>query len=127
MYYKQFLGKSASLSQDDLDRVEDGGQVVRHGNTPVIRWYQKGLNYYTYKIRHDNEADGTMSFGKYGVVRNNSYRLTLNSVSGAGMPWYPAPGDDNHLPGDPIDQTAGYLGISVSVGEWILWENGFGI
>ena len=117
----------ATLLQEDLDRVAYGGQAVRSDHSPVIRWHQKGLSYYTYEIRHDNEADGMLAFGKYGVVRNNFYRLTLNSVSGAGTPWYPEPGDNGHQGGDPIDQTAGYLGISVSVGEWILWETNFGI
>ncbi len=117
----------ATLTQEDLDKVADGGQVVRSGHSAVIRWHQKGLSYYTAEIRHDNEADGTLAFGKYGVVRNNFYRLTLSSVSGAGTPWYPEPGDNGHQSGDPIDQTAGYLGISVSVGKWILWETDLGI
>lgn len=116
-----------SLTQEHLDKVTDGGQVVKNGQNPVIRWYQKGLNYYYYEIRHDNEADGTMAFAKYGVVRNNLYRLTLNLVSGPGTPWYPDLNDGDPDPQDPIDEEAGYLGLSVSVNEWILWEKGFGI
>ncbi len=117
----------ASLQPDQLDKVEEGGQVVKNGANPVIRWYQKGRNYYDYEIRHDDQADGTMAFAKYGVVRNNFYRLTLNSVGGPGTPWYPELSDEEIDPQEPIDEATGYLGLSVSVGEWILWESNFGI
>ncbi len=117
----------STLGQSHLDQVTAGGELSKDAAGGIVRWYKGGLNYYTYEIRHDNEADGAMAFGKYGVVRNNYYRLTLNSVGAAGTPWYPEFGDPEPDPGDPIDQEAGYLGISVSVGEWILWENTFGV
>lgn len=123
-------GDFASLTQADLDVIPNGGDVVKDGADPVIRWYQNGRNYYYYEIRHDNEKDGTMLFSKYGVVRNNSYRLTLESVSGAGTPWYPDlvnPGDGDPDPQEPIDQEAGYLGISVETAPWILWQTGMHI
>lgn len=65
-----------------------------------------------------------MDFGKYGIVRNNWYSLTLSSVNGAGTPWYPEiikPGPGDPDPTDPIDQEAGYLGIEVQLAPWILW------
>jgi hypothetical protein len=71
-----------------------------------------------------------MEFGKYGVVRNNWYNLTLNSVSGPGTPWYPDivnPGDGDPDPYDPIDEGEGYLGITVSAQPWIIWETGMSI
>lgn len=116
----------ATLTQADLDQIPNGGEVIKNGKDVVIRWYQKGLNYYYYEIRHDNENEAEMAFGKYGVVRNNWYSLTLGEVKGAGTPWYPdinnpGPGDPN--PKDPIDTSAGYLGITVEVAKWILWGN----
>ncbi len=121
----------ADLDASDLEDIENGGDVMKKTNdkTP-IRWYQGGRNYYYYEIRHDNERDGTMLFSKYGVVRNNSYKLTLNEVSGAGTPWYPDlvnPGDGDPKPEDPIDTASGFLGITVEVNPWIVWETGFGI
>lgn len=71
-----------------------------------------------------------MDFGKYGVVRNNWYQLTLGSVNGAGTPWYPDPnnpGPGDPDPEDPIDQSAGYLGITVKTAPWVIWENEIGI
>ena len=105
--------------------ISSGGELAKGTkDEPNIRWYQGGLCYYYYEIRHDNETVEDMGFGKYGVVRNNSYLLTLNSVSGPGTPWYPDidnPGPGDPDPKDPIDQS-GILGIEVSVADWILWE-----
>uniref|UniRef100_S0DGS1 Fimbrial subunit protein C-terminal domain-containing protein n=2 Tax=termite gut metagenome TaxID=433724 RepID=S0DGS1_9ZZZZ len=118
----------ADLTTDELAAVQDGGEVMKGEN--MIRWYQGGQNYYYYEIRHDNEADGTMAFGKYGVVRNNWYNLTLNNVSGPGTPWYPDinnPGPGDPDPENPIDDEVGYLGITVSVAKWIVWDTGFNI
>ncbi|MBR1450010.1 MAG: fimbria major subunit [Prevotella sp.] len=41
--------------------------------------FREGRMYYTYKIKHDETHT-------YGVVRNNAYNLTLNSLSGIGRP-----------------------------------------
>ncbi|MDR2936018.1 MAG: Mfa1 family fimbria major subunit [Rikenellaceae bacterium] len=115
------------LTQTQLDKIANGGQVVKDGNNPVIRWYQKGQCYYSYEVRHDNETEVSMAFAKYGVVRNNWYDLTLNSVKGPGTPWYPQstdPGDGDPDPRDDIDKQAGYLGVSVKINPWIIWTTG---
>ena len=132
------------LTETDLLAVQNGGEVVKDENG-CIRWYQNGLNYYYYEMRHDNTTEVTMDNYKYGVVRNNWYVLTLNSVSGPGTPWYPSinpdpdpahpeypdpkpdpkdPDNPTPDPEDPIDQEYGYLGISVNVAPWIYWTNG---
>ena len=67
-----------------------------------------------------------MALGKYGVVRNNWYKLTLGLVKGPGTPWFPDidnPGPGDPDPDDPIDTSTGYLGITVEVAPWIIWEN----
>ena len=120
------VSKFSDLTEGDLNGIPNGGQVIKDGKDDVIRWYQEGLCYYYYMIRHDNTLNDEMVFGKYGVVRNNWYSLTLNSVGGPGSPWYPEannPGPGDPDPKDPIDEAAGYLGITVSVAPWIVWEN----
>ncbi|WP_455639852.1 Mfa1 family fimbria major subunit [Parabacteroides sp.] len=115
-----------ALTKDHLEKVPNGGELIREGDKNVIRWYQRGLCYYYYIFRHDNEANEEMEFGKYGVVRNNWYSLTLGSVNGPGTPWYPDPnnpGPGDPDPKDPIDEAAGYLGITVSTAPWVIWEN----
>lgn len=120
----------ATLTPEMLDEVDNGGERVKDGTTPVIRWFQKGLCYYYYEIRHDNETSASMAFGKYGVVRNNWYNLAVNDVSGPGTPWYPDiihPGEGDPDPNDPIDDAVGYIGISVQIAPWIIWQNNMNI
>ena len=123
------------LTQVDLDNVPNGGEQLKREHNPantggnagnMIRWYQDGLSYYYYEIRHDNEATTTNGFAKYGMVRNNWYSLTLGKVNGAGTPWYPDvtdPGPGDPDPTDPIDDTEGFLGMDIEVGPWIIWSN----
>ena len=120
----------ATLTVGDLAKIDNGGEVLKEGKKDIIRWYKDGLCYYYYEIRHNNETTVEMDFAKYGVVRNNWYSLTLGTVGGPGTPWYPDidnPGPGDPDPETPIDQAAGYLGITVTVGPWILWENEIGI
>ena len=120
------------LTQAQLDAItEHGGEVAKVPVSGVgIRWFQNSVNYWFYEIRHDQEITGTMAFGKYGVVRNNWYNLTLNEVSGFGTPWYPdliEPGDGDPQPEDPIDSKYGYIGITITPANWIVWDTGFKI
>jgi len=131
-YYTNVLQQSlsasdfSSLTTGHLSAVSNGGEVIKDGKNAVIHWYQGGLNYYYYEIRHA-DTDAHMAFGKYGVVRNNWYSLTLNSVSGPGTPWYPDidnPGPGDPDPTDPIDEESGYLGIDIQTAPWIIWDRG---
>lgn len=106
-----------TLTQAHLNGIANGGEETK-GDSQGLRWYQGGLCYYFYVLRHDNTANmPAMALGKYGVVRNNWYDLNLTKVNGAGTPWYPTPG-----PG-PIDELNGYLGITVNVAPWVYWSN----
>lgn len=53
-----------------------------------IRCYDQGVNYYAVPIRHflDDVAPQDDSYGRYGIVRGNEYRFSLQSVSAAGSP-----------------------------------------
>ena len=120
----------SALTEDFLKDIPNGGELIKDKKEDVIRWYQNGLCYHYYEIRHDDETTQDMDFGKYGVVRNNWYSLTLGSVNGPGTPWYPDPnnpGPGDPDPEDPIDEAAGYLGITVKTAPWIIWENEIGI
>ena len=78
-------GDFASLTQTILDdsNIQNGGELCKKEG--CIYWYPKSLNYYYYEIRHDNAANSYMEYGKYGVVRNNYYTLTLTKVNGNGI------------------------------------------
>lgn len=54
-----------------------------------IDFYDDGICYYTWWIRHSNNANANDDIMRYGIVRNNWYRLTVNSIKGL-----PSGGDD---------------------------------
>lgn len=113
----------ASLKEADLAAVSNGGEVLKEGREDIIRWYQDGLCYYYYEIVHDNETQVEQDFGKYGVVRNNWYALTLGSVDGPGTPWYPD--IDEPGPGDPTPRTRSTArAIWASRSRWLRGSSG---
>lgn len=97
-----------------------------------IQKYDKGVCYYEAFIRHfTNEeggydtswsigADGygVQQLGRYGVVRNNWYKLTLNSIKQPGEPTIP---DDKEV---PVDTETAYIDCDVSIVAWALREHG---
>ena len=97
-------GSFALLTQTILDdnNIKNGGELCKKEG--CIYWYPKSLNYYYYEIRHDNAANSYMEYGKYGVVRNNYYTLTLTKVNGNGTPWYPGGGPEDPDEEEDIDK-----------------------
>ena len=101
--------------------------LYRSEKEGCIYWYPKSLNYYYYEIRHDNAANSYMEYGKYGVVRNNYYTLTLTKVNGNGTPWYPGGGPEDPDEEEDIDKKGAYLHFEIKVAPWIYWTTNFEI
>lgn len=98
--------------------------------------FKDGICYYVARIRHFdddqlggpwNGTDYTQSaddqmrhnfLGRYGIVRNNWYQLTINSVSAPGTPTIPIPGDT------PDDEQNYYLQTSVKILDWAVRKQG---
>ena len=120
-------GDFASLTQAILDdnNIQNGGELCKKEG--CIYWYPKSLNYYYYEIRHDNAANSYMEYGKYGVVRNNYYTLTLTKVNGNGTPWYPGGGPEDPDEEEDIDKKGAYLHFEINVAPWIYWTTNFEI
>ena len=120
-------GSFALLTQTILDdnNIQNGGELCKEEG--CIYWYPKSLNYYYYEIRHDNAADSYMEYGKYGVVRNNYYTLTLTKVNGNGTPWYPGGGPEDPDEEEDIDKLGAYLHFEIKVAPWIYWTTNFEI
>ena len=59
----------------------------------------------------------TNYLGRYGVVRNNSYVITLNSVTAPGKPVIPTPTND------PDDTKKYYLQTTVQIMDWAVRNN----
>lgn len=89
-----------------------------------ISTYLNGEAYYIARIKHFNEltpwapgktygADNATFLGRYGVLRNNWYELSVNKVSGLGYP--DVPEVKPTLPDDENDQ---YISVSVKILSW---------
>ena len=74
---------------------------------------KEGMTYYYTPIRH--LAQNKTEMGYYGVVRNHSYRITINTISGFGTPVYnPA---EIIVPVIPKD-TETFLAARINVLSW---------
>ena len=89
-----------------------------------ISTYLNGEAYYIARIKHFNEltpwapgkaygTDNATFLGRYGVLRNNWYELSVNKVSGLGYP--DVPEVKPTLPDDENDQ---YISVSVKILKW---------
>lgn len=87
--------------------------------------YESGVSYYVARVKHFNEltpwapGNGTYDgnnanwLGRYGVLRNNWYELSVSSVSGPGYPDVPKVN-----PTDPDDENYQYINVSVKILDW---------
>ena len=91
-----------------------------------INTYLQGVTYYIARIKHFgndltpwNAGDATYGkdnlkwLGRYGVLRNNWYDLTINTISGPGYPDVP-----EVKPTDPDDEDTKYISVSVKILDW---------
>ena len=89
-----------------------------------INTYLKGVTYYIARVKHfgsltpwnSGESYGTENvkyLGRYGMLRNNWYELTVGNVYGPGYPSVP-PVD----PTLPDDENEKYLSVSVKILSW---------
>lgn len=95
-----------------------------------ISTYLNGEAYYIARIKHfgdvltpwnegdetygdDDETQNKKYLGRYGVLRNNWYELTVNSVSGPGTPDVPT-----IKPDVPDDESYRYISVSVKILSW---------
>lgn len=95
-----------------------------------ISTYLNGEAYYIARIKHfgddltpwsegdktygdNDETQNNKYLGRYGVLRNNWYELTVNSVSGPGTPDVPT-----IKPTEPDDESYKYISVSVKILSW---------
>ena len=89
-----------------------------------ISTYLNGEAYYIARIKHFNaltpwnpgEAYGSKNneyLGRYGVLRNNWYSLSVNKVSGLGYPEVP-----EVKPNVPDDENDQYINVEVKILDW---------
>lgn len=103
-------------------------------NKKCLAYCPDGIVYYTAPLSHFTEADGAgwsngdptyggdnaHYLGRYGLVRNNNYRINVRTIKNAGEPIIPVPGDD------PDDLTVYYsIEIEVKVKPWSMRQTSF--
>lgn len=79
-----------------------------------LTFNKDGINYYRLLIRHFNDViePETMAYGRYGVVRNNWYRMTLRDLKGPGDIIVPEPKG-------PDDKEDWWAAVDIEVLPWI--------
>lgn len=118
-----YSGEAASSQVTD-DNVGKINKKLGLSAETGISTYLNGEAYYIARIKHFNEltswtpgtAYGSKNkefLGRYGVLRNNWYELSVNKVSGLGYP--DVPEVKPTLPDDENDQ---YISVSVKILSW---------
>ncbi len=117
------------LTEDQVDKI-NAKLGFKKGTTPGtievgLSTFESGVSYYIARVKHFSElthweaGDPTYNnsnidwLGRYGVLRNNWYELTVNSVSGPGYPDVPKVN-----PTDPDDENEQYINVAVKILDW---------
>ena len=107
--WSNYMLNECGYSKDEngkvvLDQNSKGTRIAlqRYGT----RTYEDATCYYTWWVRHSNDNDDTKKgIMEYAIVRNNIYKLTVNSIYSLGGP---VPGDDEGII------------LDVYVNDWLL-------
>ena len=125
---------NVSIKDGETEKVNTPGLVATlnqklgldETNGVGIKTYKNGESYYIARIKHfgddltpweagnDNYGGNNLNWlGRYGVLRNNWYDLTIEKISGPGYPDVP-----EVKPGDPDDEDTKYINVSVRILDW---------
>lgn len=121
-----------AVSPTDIAKINEKLGLKAAGTDPIvgIATYKGGESYYIARIKHfgdvdtpwnegeatygdNDETQNNKYLGRYGVLRNNWYELTVNSVSGPGTPDVPT-----IKPDVPDDESYRYISVSVKILSW---------
>ena len=126
--------ENVSIKDGETEKVNTAGLVAELNNKlgldetngVGIKTYENGESYYIARIKHFgddltpwNEGDKTYDnnnlnwLGRYGVLRNNWYDLTIEKISGPGYPDVP-----EVKPDTPDDEDTKYINVSVKILDW---------
>lgn len=126
--------ENVSIKDGETEKVNTTGLVDKLNtklgldktNGVGIKTYEKGESYYIARIKHFGddltpwkEGDDTYGennlkwLGRYGVLRNNWYDLTIEKISGPGYPDVP-----EVKPDTSDDEDTKYINVSVKILDW---------
>lgn len=126
---------SIKIKEGETEKEKVDDDLVAKLNTKLgldatkglgIKTYKNGESYYIARIKHFGDdltpwSAGNDTYkgnnqnwlGRYGVLRNNWYDLTIEKISGPGYPDVP-----KVKPGDPDDEDTKYINVSVKILDW---------
>lgn len=106
-----YMLNECGYSKDENGKVvlDQNGKVTRIAlKSYGVRTYEDATCYYTWWVRHSNDNDDTKKgIMEYAIVRNNIYKLTVNSVYSLG--------------GEVPEEES--LIVDVYVNDWLLLDN----
>ena len=116
----EYTGTGTSLVDANIDKINEKLGLTETG----ISTYLNGEAYYIARIKHFNEltpwtagkpygTDNDKYLGRYGVLRNNWYDLSVTSISGLGYPDVP-----EAKPTLPDDENEQYVNVEVKILSW---------
>ena len=119
---------TTALKPEQVDKINAKLGFKKATSTDAavgLSTYESGVSYYVARVKHFNEltpwtpGDKTYDnnninwLGRYGVLRNNWYELSVSSVSGPGYPDVPKVN-----PTDPDDENKQYINVEVKILDW---------
>lgn len=126
--------ENVSIKDGETEKINTPGLVAKLNNKlgldetngVGIKTYKNGESYYIARIKHfgddltpwkeGNDTYGEKNLkwlGRYGVLRNNWYDLTIEKISGPGYPDVP-----EVKPDTPDDEDTKYINVSVKILDW---------
>lgn len=117
-----------ALNDEQVDQINAKLGFKKATSTDAavgLSTYESGVSYYVARVKHFNgltpwtPGDKTYAgnnanwLGRYGVLRNNWYELSVSSVSGPGYPDVPKVN-----PTDPDDVNDQYINVEVKILDW---------
>lgn len=119
-------GETEKVNEKNLVATLNKKLGLDETNGVGIKTYEKGESYYIARIKHfgddltpwkegnDTYGENNLNWlGRYGVLRNNWYDLTINKISGPGYPDIP-----EVKPTDPDDEDTKYINVEVKILDW---------
>ena len=113
------VGTATEATDEELDKVQKvlGTEITTYAN---------GVCYYVVRVKHGGDSQcawtagedytqGTMEtkyLGRYGVVRNNWYRISVKTISQPGSPTIPT------APSTSDDEQNYYLQAEINILDW---------
>ena len=118
---------ATTVSIADLDAIPNGGYKATQTGTEdyMIEYFQNSVCFYPVLIEHDNNLTGD-AMGHWGIVRNNSYTINVQTISQPGRPYAPDPSDttikDPQNGMIPNDKSNAYIAVRIDVNAWATWN-----